>query len=299
MPLVSVCLGNQSIQAAVGREKPGPGRPRVQVKNLCQAPLPPHCLEDGVITDEAALAAALRGFWAANALPRGRVALAVHSSRFVSHPVTAPALPPRQLAEIARQELAARAARGQGTPAPYLADYLCLPGRANSKTVTLLATAVETELIARYAALARAAGLTLCSVDTALASGLQLTTRLAGLAGKSYLLLFFEGQGAPAPITALLVSGGCFCGTARLPYAAPDAWQAALAPLWGAAPSAQPVTDAYTCGASNADFAACLPGCAALGLRAAKLPDAPRQAMLPAGFHLADWLCPVGNLLGR
>ena len=78
--LTSLYLCSRTVYAAVGSPTAGGAR----ITAAAQMQLPEGCLINGVITNEADLADALKAFFAQNKLPASRVALIAGGSQFKS-----------------------------------------------------------------------------------------------------------------------------------------------------------------------------------------------------------------------
>ena len=94
--LTSLYLCNSTVYAAVG----SPTANGAKITAACQTELPEGCLINGIITNEAELTAALQGFFAANALPTQRVALAAGGSQFNHRVLTLPRMSEKKRAAV-------------------------------------------------------------------------------------------------------------------------------------------------------------------------------------------------------
>ena len=86
--LTSLYLCSRTVYAAVG----SPTAKGARITAAAAAQLPEGCLINGVITNEADLAEALKAFFARHKLPTGRVALIVGGSQFVRRVISLPAM---------------------------------------------------------------------------------------------------------------------------------------------------------------------------------------------------------------
>ena len=173
--LTSLYLCNRTVYAAVG----SPTANGAKITAACQTELPEGCLINGIITNEAELTAALQGFFAANELPTQRVALAVGGSQFNHRVLTLPRMSEKKRAAV--------------LTAP-LDDYMPPSTDKKTKADTVLATRVESAVIETYINLAAACGLKLYSIDLALAGQIKLVRATPELAGKSFVMLQFDGD---------------------------------------------------------------------------------------------------------
>lgn len=292
-PLTSLYLCNRTVCAAVGSSVRG----GASIPVLCRAELPEGCLINGVITDGAALTGALKDFFARNALPARRVALVAGGTQFLHKVLTLPDLPDRQLRSIVTRELGP--AEGQ-----TLDDWMLLDRNAGTRSRTLLATRVDRAVVDSCVALAESAGLTLCCIDTALACLIKLAGAIPALAGKTFILLAFDGDN----LSAVLFAEGRYSYSARSRLfsarGTPEAAAEIIRRLSGiqqfhrTAPNPRRITDVYFAGCTAGEAEACRPGAEALGLAAAMLPDTP-GIRLPEGCALSDAAFVAGNLIGR
>lgn len=291
--MTSLYLCNRTVYAAAGSGS----RSGAAVKTLCQAELPEGCLINGVITNEAELTDALKDFFAAYQLPAQRVALVAGGSQFQHKLVTVPDLPEKKLRPIVTRELGA--AEGQ-----LLDDYMPLRRDPRTRSQTLLATRVEKSVVDSYVALAKAAGLTLCSIDMALACLIKLVRVLPPLADRTFIVLEFDGENLFA---ALFVQGQYSYSTrSRLfsergtPGSAAEVAQkvSGILQFHLTNKSGHRITDVYFGGCGGAELERCRPAVEALGLAAARLPEAP-GVRLPAGHSLSDAVFVAGNLIAR
>lgn len=292
--LTSLYLCNRTVYAAVGT----PARGGAVLRTLCQAELPEGCLINGIVTNEAALTAGLKDFFAANALPARRVALVLNGTQFVHKVLTLPDLPEKKLRPIVTREL------GVPPEGQYLDDWMLLRRDARAHTQTVLATRVDKTVLDHYVALTKAAGLTLCGVDIGLACLIQLVRAIPALTDKTFVLLEFDGDN----LYAVLFVQGQYSYSSRSRLFHPRGTQEAAAEIAQKLSgllqfhltnkSEHRITDVYFGGCSADELEQCRPGAEALGLAAALLPDSP-AIRLPAGCALADAAFPAGNLLGR
>lgn len=107
--------------------------------------LPEGCLINGVITNEADLADALKAFFAQNKLPASRVALIAGGSQFMHRIMSLPAMSEKKRMAVLSHELSTG---GAETKAP-LDDYMLLSRDAKTRTDIVLAARVEQSVIAR------------------------------------------------------------------------------------------------------------------------------------------------------
>lgn len=293
--VTSLYLCNRTIQAAVGKA----GGKRVKIKKLAAATLPEGCLINGVITNEAVLAAALDEFFTANALPRKRVRLVIDSTQIMTKVFAAPPLSQKKLFKVIGKEMAI----GMETQDHPLVDYM--PLEKTDKAATLLASAVEAAFVESYDALANSASFTIGCIDAALACELKLLRRLPCFAGKVSVVLNFDGD----TLHALLLEDGRYKYSSRSrlfnTHGSPALGAEVAQTLSGTtqfqlSSKGQPVTDVFFAACTPEDLDACRPGCDQLGLRVEPLPDAPKTAALPGeGLRLADCIYTVGNLIGK
>ena len=184
--LTSLYLCNSTVYAAVG----SPTANGAKITAACQTELPEGCLINGIITNEAELTAALQGFFAANELPTQRVALAAGGSQFNHRVLTLPRMSEKKRAAVLTREFSTG---GADVTAP-LDDYMLLSTDKKTKADTVLATRVESAVIETYINLAAACGLKLYSIDLALAGQIKLVRATPELAGKSFVVLQFDGD---------------------------------------------------------------------------------------------------------
>ena len=294
--ITSLYLSNSRVQAAVGR----PGAKQVKLRKIAEADLPEGCLINGVITNEAALAAALNTFFERNGLPRKKVALVIESTQIMSKIFTVPFLSAKKLREIVAQELAA----GTETLEQPLVDYMLLRRDKAAKKDTVMANSAEAAFIESYAALAESAGFTIGSIDTAMAAALKLVGLLPCFNDRVCAVLSFDGDN----VSALLLENGHYKYASRSRLFSAHG-TAALGSEVGQtlsgtnqfqlASKGQPITDVFFTGCTAEDFTVCAPECAALGFDAASLPKTPAAVVLPDGAALSSCLYTAGNLIGR
>ena len=168
----------------------------------------------------------------------------------------------------------------------------------------MLATRVEQSVIAGYAALAKAAGFKLYSIDLGLAAPIKAVRTIPALQSETFVLLHFDDDTVSA---CLFVKGQYTYSTrSRLfnPRGSAESGAEIAQKLSGilqfhiAGKSENPITTAYFAGANADDLAVCRPGCEALSLRVAQFPDSP-TVKLPEGTALAQALYAAGNLIAR
>lgn len=139
--LTSLYLCSRTVYAAVGSPTAG----GVRITAAAQMQLPEGCLINGVITNEADLADALKAFFAQNKLPASRVALIAGGSQFMHRIMSLPAMSEKKRMAVLSHELSTG---GAETKAP-LDDYMLLSRDAKTRTDIVLAARVEQSVIAR------------------------------------------------------------------------------------------------------------------------------------------------------
>ena len=292
--LTSLYLCSRTVYAAVG----SPTANGARITAAAQTELPEGCLINGVITNEADLAAALKEFFAANKLPTNRVALMAGGTQFMHRIVTLPAMSEKKRLAVLARELSTG---GVETKAP-LDDYMLLAH--DGKGDTVLATRVEQAVIAGYDALAKAAGFKLYSIDLGLAALIKAVRTVPTLQKETFVLLQFDDD----TISAALFEQGQYTYSTRSrlfnPRGTAESGTEIAQKLSGilqfhiAGKSAHPIRTVYFGGADAQDIRVCTPGCEALALQVAPFPDSP-TVRLPDGVRLCDVLFAAGNLIAR
>lgn len=294
--LTSLYLCSRTVYAAVG----SPTGSGARITAAAQTELPEGCLINGVITNEADLADALKAFFAQNKLPTNRVALIAGGSQFMHRVISLPAMSEKKRLAVLAHELSTG---GAETKAP-LDDYMLLSRDAKTRTDTVLATRVEQSVIAGYVALAKAAGFKLYSIDLGLAAPIKAVRTMPALQDSTFVLLQFDDDTVSA---CLFVKGQYTYSTrSRLfnPRGSAESGTEIAQKLSGiiqfhiASKSEHRIETVYFAGADAADFAVCRPGCEALSLKVDRFPDSP-AVKLPQGTALADVLYAAGNLIAR
>lgn len=292
--LTSLYLCSRTVYAAVG----SPTANGARITAAAQTELPEGCLINGVITNEADLAAALKEFFAANKLPTNRVALMAGGTQFMHRIVTLPAMSEKKRLAVLARELSTG---GVETKAP-LDDYMLLAH--DGKGDTVLATRVEQAVIAGYDALAKAAGFKLYSIDLGLAALIKAVRTVPALQKETFVLLQFDDD----TISAALFEQGQYTYSTRSrlfnPRGTAESGTEIAQKLSGilqfhiAGKSAHAIRTVYFGGADAQDIRVCTPGCEALALQVAPFPDSP-TVRLPDGVRLCDVLFAAGNLIAR
>lgn len=292
--LTSLYLCSRTVYAAVG----SPTANGARITAAAQTELPEGCLINGVITNEADLAAALKEFFAANKLPTNRVALMAGGTQFMHRIVTLPAMSEKKRLAVLARELSTG---GAETKAP-LDDYMLLAH--DGKGDTVLATRVEQAVIAGYDALAKAAGFKLYSIDLGLAALIKAVRTVPALQKETFVLLQFDDD----TISAALFEQGQYTYSTRSrlfnPRGTAESGTEIAQKLSGilqfhiVGKSAHAIRTVYFGGADAQDIRVCTPGCEALALQVAPFPDSP-TVRLPDGVRLCDVLFAAGNLIAR
>ena len=109
--LTSLYLCSRTVYAAVG----SPTARGARITAAASTQLPEGCLINGVITNEADLAEALKAFFADNKLPTGRVALIAGGSQFMHRIMELPAMSEKKRMAVLSHELSSS---GAETTAP-------------------------------------------------------------------------------------------------------------------------------------------------------------------------------------
>lgn len=294
--LTSLYLCSRTVYAAVGR----PTARGARITAAASTQLPEGCLINGVITNEADLAEALKAFFADNKLPTGRVALIAGGSQFMHRIMELPAMSEKKRLAVLSHELSSS---GAETTAP-LDDYMLLSRDAKTRTDTVLATRVEQSVIAGYDALAKDAGFKLTCIDLGLAAPIKAVRTIPALQNGTFVVLQFDDD----TISACLFVQGQYTYSTRSrlfnPRGTAESGTEIAQKLSGliqfhiASKSEHQIDTVYFAGADAKDFTVCRPGCEALALKVEQFPDSPTVS-LPKGTALADVLYAAGNLIAR
>ena len=294
--LTSLYLCSRTVYAAVG----SPTANGVRITATAQTELPEGCLINGVITNEADLADALKAFFEENKLPTNRVALMAGGSQFMHRIMELPAMSEKKRLAVLSHELSTG---GAETKAP-LDDYMLLARDPKTRTDTVLATRVEQSVIAGYDALAKDVGLKLYSIDLGLAAPIKTVRTIPSLQKSTFVLLQFDDD----TISACLFVQGQYTYSTRSrlfnPRGTAESGTEIAQKLSGliqfhiASKSESQIETVYFAGSTPEDMAVCRPGCEALALKVEHLPDSP-TVKLPRGVALADVLYAAGNLIAR
>lgn len=294
--LTSLYLCSRTVYAAVG----SPTARGARITAAASTQLPEGCLINGVITNEADLAEALKAFFADNKLPTGRVALIAGGSQFMHRIMELPAMSEKKRLAVLSHELSSS---GAETTAP-LDDYMLLSRDAKTRTDTVLATRVEQSVIAGYDALAKDAGFKLTCIDLGLAAPIKAVRTIPALQNGTFVVLQFDDD----TISACLFVQGQYTYSTRSrlfnpPGTAESGTEIAqklsgLIQFHIASKSEHQIDTVYFAGADAKDFTVCRPGCEALALKVEQFPDSPTVS-LPKGTALADVLYAAGNLIAR
>lgn len=294
--LTSLYLCSRTVYAAVG----SPTARGARIAAAASTQLPEGCLINGVITNEADLAEALKAFFADNKLPTGRVALIAGGSQFMHRIMELPAMSEKKRLAVLSHELSSS---GAETTAP-LDDYMLLSRDAKTRTDTVLATRVEQSVIAGYDALAKDAGFKLTCIDLGLAAPIKAVRTIPALQNGTFVVLQFDDD----TISACLFVQGQYTYSTRSrlfnPRGTAESGTEIAQKLSGliqfhiASKSEHQIDTVYFAGADAKDFTVCRPGCEALALKVEQFPDSPTVS-LPKGTALADVLYAAGNLIAR
>lgn len=294
--LTSLYLCSRTVYAAVG----SPTARGARITAAASTQLPEGCLINGVITNEADLAEALKAFFADNKLPTGRVALIAGGSQFMHRIMELPAMSEKKRLAVLSHELSSS---GAETTAP-LDDYMLLSHDAKTRTDTVLATRVEQSVIAGYNALAKDAGFKLTCIDLGLAAPIKAVRTIPALQNGTFVVLQFDDD----TISACLFVQGQYTYSTRSrlfnPRGTAESGTEIAQKLSGliqfhiASKSEHQIDTVYFAGADAKDFTVCRPGCEALALKVEQFPDSPTVS-LPKGTALADVLYAAGNLIAR
>lgn len=294
--LTSLYLCSRTVYAAVG----SPTARGAHITAAASTQLPEGCLINGVITNEADLAEALKAFFADNKLPTGRVALIAGGSQFMHRIMELPAMSEKKRLAVLSHELSSS---GAETTAP-LDDYMLLSRDSKTRTDTVLATRVEQSVIAGYDALAKDAGFKLTCIDLGLAAPIKAVRTIPALQNGTFVVLQFDDD----TISACLFVQGQYTYSTRSrlfnPRGTAESGTEIAQKLSGliqfhiASKSEHQIDTVYFAGADAKDFTVCRPGCEALALKVEQFPDSPTVS-LPKGTALADVLYAAGNLIAR
>lgn len=294
--LTSLYLCSRTVYAAVG----SPTARGARITAAASTQLPEGCLINGVITNEADIAEALKAFFADNKLPTGRVALIAGGSQFMHRIMELPAMSEKKRLAVLSHELSSS---GAETTAP-LDDYMLLSRDAKTRTDTVLATRVEQSVIAGYDALAKDAGFKLTCIDLGLAAPIKAVRTIPALQNGTFVVLQFDDD----TISACLFVQGQYTYSTRSrlfnPRGTAESGTEIAQKLSGliqfhiASKSEHQIDTVYFAGADAKDFTVCRPGCEALALKVEQFPDSPTVS-LPKGTALADVLYAAGNLIAR
>lgn len=168
----------------------------------------------------------------------------------------------------------------------------------------MLATRVESAVVETYINLAAACGLKLYSIDLALAGQIKLVRATPELAGKSFVVLQFDGDS----LIAGLYEKGQYKYSTRSRLFNPRGTEAShrdRAEAFRFDPVSRPLPRASTplrpfisAAAPPLTWLPGTPACRALQLEVAAYPET-ENIKLPEGIRLADIALAAGNLIGR
>lgn len=219
-------------------------------------------------------------------------------SQFQHKVLTLPDLPNKKLRSIVTKEL------GMGAGNQTLDDWMLLRRDMKAHSQTVLATRVERSVIEGLLSAAKGAGLTLCCIDTGLSCLIKLVRAIPALAGRTFILLAFDGEN----LAALLFVQGQYSYSTRsrlfntrgTPEAAAEIAQklSGILQFHLTNKSDHRITDVYFAKCGAGELESCRPGAEALGLTVSMLPDAP-GLRLPSGCCAADAVFAAGSFFGR
>lgn len=296
MALTTVYLCNNHVHVAVGT----PGAKQITLRQVLELQLEEGCLINGVITNDTALGAQLSTFWRANDLPIKDVALVIDSTQFLSKMVQVPAMAPKKQMEVAKNELAPMETRQDP-----VVDYMVLRTDKKTKTDTLLASSVERSFLQQYVAIFEKIGISLCSIDTALACYLKLMDFMPVFQEKTCILLIFDGDN----LQAILLENGHYKYSSRSrlfnQHGTPEFGTEVTSQLSSTIQfqlsdkSGYTITDVFFCGCDEFDFTVCMDGCRTLRLEANMLPDDGNIILPNTNVRLGDCVYVAGNYISR
>ncbi len=194
---VILYLSNKLVQVIEAKSK---GK-TVSVQNVWQEEAPEGSIINGLITDEEAFLTWIRDFFARNKIQKKEISLVVNSSQFNHKVLEFPRIKDDEIKKMVPREFAEN--RTDST----LFTYYMMEGDKSSKKQSVLATAVEKELLLSYINLFKQAGIGISSIDSEINSLVRLFSNSPEIRKKTCLIQVLDGREV---ISILFVKGKYF-----------------------------------------------------------------------------------------
>lgn len=286
----TIYLCNRQVQALVG----SPGR-RPKIRLARQLTLREGSLINGVIVDEEALSAELKGLLAG--LPQKGLRLVLDSGQLLTRSLQLPPMRANETLAMAQKEFAAAGREGD------VVDYMAFAPRKGETMAHVLCCAAQADFVTRYVSLFEGMGVKLGGVTIALAAHLRLVDGLPFFQDKTCVLLSFDGD----TMLAVLLEDGRYkyATRARLLGEGPQAVAdevartvSGIVQFQASEKSAYQISAAYFGGCGAECLSACAPGIRSLGMEADWFPESNRFRFVD-GSLLRDCLFTAGEYLVR
>lgn len=296
-----------------------PARDGLDVADWQEYDLPAEAVVGGVVINDSAVVSTLAKIKAEQGRDMSAVNLIVDSNRVFAKTLTVPFLPESKLLKLIESEFSDLENRGE-----LLYDYMTLRGRsADGNGGVVLATAAEKDFIGSYMRLMKDADIRVESIDIALACLARLadteavrgkTCIVAELnSGNITLALFLDGVFRMFTHSRLFQERGTLASVSEIAqlissllqfHAAEKTGREVTNVYFGGLEKNELRTTADASGAALASVSLCERLNAALDIRASEFPACPQISVDARGgkrrpFAVSNYLCSVGNLLGR
>lgn len=201
----AVYIKSDRIQAARGSFSDG----RAVIRDYWEEPLGEGTMINGIITDEQAVAAALKRLWIKSGLSDKKVTLVVDGRGISAKLLTAPALKGNKMLSFIKEEFS----DSEGYE-NMIYDYAVTEAPRGKDGLSVLAFMAEPEFIKSYTELFRSAGIGLSGIETALNCRVKLFRLIRELHTEKCVIAQAETN---TVITTLFVNGSYrFSGRTRL-----------------------------------------------------------------------------------
>ncbi len=182
---VSVYLTNKEIYAAIGKAD----RKKARLTDFYSGEIPPGCMINGLVTNEAELEETLRIFWTKHQLPTKNVRLVILSTHF--------SLKWMKIPNLNRKKTRAYAANGfqaHENETEQLYDAEVMGRDKSSKLNDALAVMAEREMIENFEELFKRVGVTLASIQPMRSALIGMLSGSGILGKKTCILQIMEGS---------------------------------------------------------------------------------------------------------
>lgn len=182
---VSVYISNTSIKAVYAKT----GNKKIIIKEALRENIPEGLIINGVITNDTELSRILKNFWTENNLPSKNISLVLSGKNVLSKTIKIPPASHANILKLIKSEYS-----DIENIESYVFDYTVINCRNTDNTASILACAVDKDIIESHIKLFESAGIKISSINTSVNAEIKLMRHFSELSKSTYLLAVIDGN---------------------------------------------------------------------------------------------------------